>query len=274
MNSRSSARLGDAARGASSLARTARSLAFFVLAIGYLAVVMGVGQRLLLWPAVTLLPRRRSALMGRWIRLHARTVTEMGRVLAGMRLRVEGEIPPGPCLLVMNHQSIWDIPVLYRLSGDPYPLIPARDRYRWGIPGISPLARMARLPWVTQRRDRRRSDLSGIARAAEALGRGEVSIAIFPEGHRTRDGEIQPFKPRGLRTILDHARPRVVPVVIDGAWGARTFAEAARRMAGAEVRVRVLPPMEPPADPADDARFLDAVRARMAGALREMRGTA
>ena len=60
--------------------------------------------------------------------------------------------------------------------------------------------------------------------AADQVARGELSTLIFPEGHRTRDGEIGPFMRAGLRAILLRAQRPVYLIVVDGLWRARTTA--------------------------------------------------
>lgn len=252
--------------------RIARSLTFFAVGMLYLMLPMGLSQRLLLWPGTTLFPSRHPAWIGAWFRFHARTMMRIARVIAGLRLRVHGRMAPGPRVIVMNHQSVLDIPVIHAICPAPYPLIPTRTRYARGIPSISPLLRMARYPLVAQKRESVRADLEAVARAADRVAAGECSMAIFAEGHRTRDGEIGPFMKRGLLATLK--RTRGVPVyglVGDGMWGARTLAEAAYKMAGAQVDVVVLGPFQPPEDEAELSAFVDSLHARMVEALARLR---
>lgn len=276
MKSRSSAparntpRKGSGSRFADRI-KVARSLTFFAAAIGWLVVGVGVGTRVVLWPAITLFPRLREPLLGRYIRFHGRFYLGLARRLAGVRFNIRGQLPRGSILVVMNHQSIFDIPLLLSLMPASYPLVPTRDRYQWGIPGVSPLIRLARVPLITQRQRDIRSDLSGIEAAANALARGEATMAIYPEGHRTRNGEIGPFMLRGLRTILTRARPPVYCVIADGMWGSRTFRDTAVQMAGSRITATVLGPFEPPADPADIDDFVADLRTRMVAALADLR---
>ena len=72
--------------------------------------------------------------------------------LAGVRVTVEGAIAPGSCTVVMNHQSLIDIPIGFSIVPGPLPLVPTRRKYARGYPGVSPLIRVARLPLVGQTR--------------------------------------------------------------------------------------------------------------------------
>lgn len=279
MKSRSSAlpRAGDPKGFPARIAaygRIARSLSFFAAAIGWLALPLGLVQRLVLWPLATLFPQRHAALMRPWFRFHARAVLGLARVFAGVRLRVRGRMEPGPSVIVMNHQSVLDIPVVHAISPDPFALIATRTRYARGIPGVSPLVRLARYPLVRQKREALAQDLAEMTRGADMVAAGGYSLAIFPEGHRTRDGEIGAFMTRGLQMVLARARKPVWCTVADGMWGARTFAEAAYRMAGAEVDVRILGPFHPPANDAELPAFIQGLRESMVAALHEIRAEA
>jgi 1-acyl-sn-glycerol-3-phosphate acyltransferase len=259
-------------RGPRGLGRAARSAAFLVAYVGYLGAVLGLGQRLFLWPTIALFPARRQSLVRRWLAVHARATLGMARLLAGVRVRVGGaRVAPESCVVVMNHQSVLDIPIGLSLIPGPYALIPTRDRYSRGIPGISPLTRLARFPIVSQGRALTRDELRGLLAAADAVAEGRQSLLIFPEGHRTRDGRIGPFMRSGLRLVLRRAKRPVYCVVADGVTHARTFADALTRFAGTRVEVRVLGPFPPPDDRGIDA-FIDALHARMTAALAELRG--
>src|SRR4051794_29810392 len=83
------------------LSRGVRSAVFFFTYVTYMAVAIGLGQRLLLWPAMLLLPRRRRALVRGWLRFHSRATFAMARVLASVRLTVRGAIEPSSCIVVM-----------------------------------------------------------------------------------------------------------------------------------------------------------------------------
>jgi 1-acyl-sn-glycerol-3-phosphate acyltransferase len=101
-----------------------------------------------------------------------------------------------------------------------------------------------------------------VTRAKEFLERG-ISIMMFPEGTRSRDGALLPFK-HGAFTMALESRVPVVPVAIHGGHAlipkhGKTFAPVA------ELVVEVLDPVPP--DFADAASFAAAVRARIQDAL-------
>ena len=190
-----------------------------------------------------------------------------------MRVTVEGAIGPGPCTVVMNHQSLIDIPIGFSIVPGPLPLVPTRRKYARGYPGVSPLIRVARLPLVGQTRKDLRADLAMIVDAAERSRTGETSFFIFPEGHRTKDGSILPFMTRGLTIALSRIPHPVYCVVGDGMWQARTLADTMVRVAGSRIRVRIIGPFPPPQQEADIPAFIASLRDRMIATLDEMRLT-
>lgn len=258
----------------SRIGRALRSGIFFVIYFCYLTVIMGLGQRVLLWPSIVILPRRRRALVRAWLRFHAIATVRMARVFAGVRLTISGSLPAESCIVVMNHQSVLDIPLGLSLVRGPYPLIPTRDRYRRGIPGISPLSRLARFPFLSQKRTLSRPELASLTNAADQVARGDQSLLIYPEGHRTDDGRIGRFMRNGLRITLARASRPVYCVVADGMSHARTFADAFSRFADTHIRVVVLGPFPPPSDDAHVDAFIDMLHQHMTAELDAMRQSA
>jgi 1-acyl-sn-glycerol-3-phosphate acyltransferase len=154
-------------------------------------------------------------------------------------------------------------------------LIPTRASYRFGIPGISSLIKLMRCPLVTQRAVIPRSELRALLDAAGQVARGEQSLLIYPEGHRSRNGSILPFMKPGLRLFLSRARERPVYIaVVDGLGHLRTFADTALRLSGTTGRVRVLGPYNTPPNDVELDGFIDSLRQRMVETLAELRRTA
>jgi 1-acyl-sn-glycerol-3-phosphate acyltransferase len=255
------------------LGRGLRSGAFVVLFACYAVIVIGLGQRLLLWPAIVLLPRYRTAMVRAWLRFLARATLWMARVVGGIRFSIHGAIPRESCVVVMNHQSVLDIPIGVWLIPGPQTIIPTRDRYRRGIPGISPLARLARFPFVSQGASLGRAELRALLEAVGRVDRGEACLLLYPEGHRTRDGQIGSFMRGGLRIALTRARRPIYCVVADGMTSARTTREALAQVAGSTVTVTIVGPLTPPGDRSPESMdvFIDMLHDTMTNALARMR---
>lgn len=253
--------------------RVMRSSAFLFAYTIYMMIAIGLGQRILLWPAIWLFPGKRRRMVRAWLRFHARATLAMARGIANVRVSVRGAIPPESCIVVMNHQSVLDIPIGLTLVPGPYPLIPTRDRYQWGVPGISPLARLARYPFLSQKRVLSRSELAALTDAAEQVARGEQSLLIFPEGHRSRDGGLGRFMRNGLRIVLSRAERPVYCVAVRGMVNARTFADGLANFANLDIRIAIAGPIAPPTN-GDGGReidaFIDLLHERTAALLAEL----
>jgi 1-acyl-sn-glycerol-3-phosphate acyltransferase len=74
---------------------------------------------------------------------------------------------------------------------------------------------MARAGYISIDRSDRRSAHKSLLEAARKIA-GGVSVVIFPEGSRSTDGRIRPFKAGGFHLAIRSGRP-IVPVVISGA---------------------------------------------------------
>ncbi len=147
----------------------------------------------------------------------ARTCWAPGVVaLAGARLEVEGSEkvdPAQPTFLVANHQSMMDIPAAFAaLPCDLHFVVKEELRtvpfLGWyiGAMGMVFIDRSARI-----------GSLASLGAAADLIRSGR-SVISFPEGTRSRSGEIQPFK-TGAFVLAIEARVPVTPVAIHGAAG-------------------------------------------------------
>ena len=133
---------------------------------------------------------------------------------AGAKLEVEGAERidwSRPMVLVANHQSMIDIPSLFRAV--PVPLRFVLKREIASIPVIGWYARMMGMVFIDRgnARDARRQ----LGTAADRL-RGDATFAAFPEGTRSKDGTVGPFKAGALQVAME-AGVHVLPVAIEGA---------------------------------------------------------
>jgi 1-acyl-sn-glycerol-3-phosphate acyltransferase len=225
----------------------------------------GIYQRLVLWPAVTLFPGRRRAFVSAHMRVMSRGI--LGLLwLGGARAARQGTVPTdGPVLVLMNHQSLIDILTIC-LMGRPYvPWFVSRRRYGRFVPTIAFCQRLLGCPIIEP--SERRSALRTLAEAARTQDHG---IAIFPEGHRTRDGEVGPFHAAGVQIILRERPVPVYLVVTDGFWTARRLVDFVFNIHRIDGRSEVLGPFPPP-DPERTAAFVDQMREKMVAHLHAMR---
>ena len=137
-----------------------------------------------------------------------------------------------------NHTSMLDIPIAF--SGLPYWLVP--------IAKIE-LSSVILLGWVMRTAghifiDRKKSESAVriLEKTKKSLLDNPRSILLFPEGTRTQDGSIGPFKKGGLLLSLDTKLP-IVPIAFIGSF--EMFRKGSWSLKGRSVELRVGTPIEP-----------------------------
>src|SRR5579875_833169 len=141
-------------------------------------------------------------------------IVALGVRAAGIRTRVEGSehIAPGVhYIFLSNHVSNLDAPVLL-------PLIPGMTsvfikRELMSIPLLGTAMRLGKYVPVS-RGNSREEAMKSVAAAADALRSG-MDIVIFPEGTRSPDGRLLPFR-KGAFFLAQETGAPIVPVVIHG----------------------------------------------------------
>ncbi|MEE3371932.1 MAG: lysophospholipid acyltransferase family protein [Planctomycetota bacterium] len=153
-----------------------------------------------------------GSLLQRGVYSTTRIVTRCLAVwLFRLRCRGRGHLPErGGALICSNHQSHID-PVVIGLCCDRQLIYLARKSlFRFG-----PFAWLIRFYGAISI-DRDGAGLTGIKGILRHLKK-ERLVLMFPEGTRSRDGQVAPFKP-GLCALARRARVPLVPVALDGAF--------------------------------------------------------
>lgn len=136
--------------------------------------------------------------------------------VAGGKATWEGldNLDPEKCyVFVGNHQSYVDIFLLFAsLESRKMRTLFMVKRELFKIPLFGPMAK--RMGLIPIEREESRKALKTILNAVDTLEKG-YSLTIFPEGTRTKDRKIQPFK-RGAFVIAGHTKMSIVPFAIIG----------------------------------------------------------
>ena len=120
--------------------------------------------------------------------------------------------PTQSYVYMSNHQSNFDIPVLLAYLPVQFRWLAKAELFKIPIFGRA----MRGAGYVKIDRFNQQSAFESINEAAAKMKNG-VSVMIFPEGTRSRDGKIRSFKKGGFVMAVDAGVP-IVPIVLKGTW--------------------------------------------------------
>ncbi|MDD3108829.1 MAG: lysophospholipid acyltransferase family protein [Alistipes sp.] len=140
-----------------------------------------------------------------------------------------------PQVIITNHQSMLDIPLMYVLPTT-FKWVSKKEVRRMPLFGSV----LGMHGDILVDRGSRSSAKEMTRQCVERLGRG-TSVMIFPEGTRTKTGHIGRFKD-GAFFVAKHAQVGIQPVVADGNWG---LSCGWRLQMPYTIRVKVLDPVSP-----------------------------
>ncbi|UCD33120.1 MAG: 1-acyl-sn-glycerol-3-phosphate acyltransferase, partial [Desulfobacterales bacterium] len=136
-------------------------------------------------------------------------------LVSGIKVSVKGyaNIDPKRSYIYMsNHLSNFDIPVLLAFLPVQFRWLAKAELFKIPVFGYA----MKRAGYISINRSDRKSAIKSLHQAAINVRNG-TSILIFPEGTRSLEHNIQPFKKGGFVLAVDSGVP-IVPIIIYGTW--------------------------------------------------------
>lgn len=122
-----------------------------------------------------------------------------------------------PVILVLNHQSMHDIPPIIWYMRKHHPKFVSKMELGKGIPSVSYNLRHGGSVLIN-RKDSRQS-LTEISKLGGYIEKYNRSAVIFPEGTRSKTGQPKKFHTTGLKVLLKKAPSAlIVPISINNSW--------------------------------------------------------
>jgi 1-acyl-sn-glycerol-3-phosphate acyltransferase len=198
---------------------------YAALAVGLAVLVIGPLSVLL----PTLAARRAAGRFG----------VRCALMLIGIPVRISGlhKLPPGPCLVVSNHASYLDGPLLTAALPSRFTFVVQHGAADWPIAG--PIIRGMGVTFVN--RGSARTGASQTRALIRRLEQGH-SLVVFPEGTFVDTPGLLPFR-KGAFLMAVHANVPVVPAVIRGSR--RFFGEGRRLPRWCPITMELFDPIMP-----------------------------
>lgn len=150
---------------------------------------------------------------GRWQHFWARTWSWLILKTSGIRVRVEGREhvdPTQAAIYCVNHPSAMDIPILFVNLPVQFRFLAKRELFDWPFLGWH----LRRSGHIAVNRGRPREAMKSFEEAAAKVQSG-VPVVTFPEGTRSRTGDLLPFKAGSFYLAILAGVP-VVPITLNG----------------------------------------------------------
>ena len=178
---------------------------------------------------------RKGNIIHRYGRLWGKAAVFANRVKVSLR-GLDNVRGKGPYIFMSNHQGYYDIFAL--LGYLPFQFGWLAKKELFSIPFFGWV--MAAAGYIKIDREGTRETVEAMNRAADKIREGR-SVVIFPEGSRSPNGCIQPFKKGGF-TLAIKAKVPIVPITITGSYGIMAKGQSSPKPG--EIRIEIGQPIE------------------------------
>ena len=177
---------------------------------------------------------------------------------------------PKQFLIICNHQSLFDIPAFMRFMPEVDLRFIAKDALGKGVPLVSPMLK-SQEHCLIPRNVRPLESVKLISDFGVRSKEQNLVPVLFPEGTRSRDGNIQKFYTAGFRTLTEASQLPVVVCAIDGGWRIADLKGLLKNIHKGSYRLKVLKVYDCPNGKEECNKLLDEAKALIEQQLVEWR---
>lgn len=244
------------------------------LLISIFAVFLPIGGLAIVHLAVYAVSVSAALRLNRWVStVFAHRIFSVMSTYLGFRFEGNKEslsMLPERYLVIANHQSLLDIPLLMRyLDGSRLRFV-AKEELARHVPLVSRILLTDKHCVIPRKGSPSRAMRIMDDFADRVLEREWIPV-IFPEGTRSRDGSLGTFHAAGFRRFLDKAPMHVAVCAIEGGWKVGSLKGIARGTQGGKYRVEVLKVFSVPIGKAEQMTILEEGKALIQKKLDEWR---
>ena len=146
---------------------------------------------------------------------------------------------PEQFIIISNHQSLFDIPAYMNFLRNKELRFVAKDNLARHIPLVSEMLR-AQEHCMIPRRGSPMLAMKVVERFGQRIRERNQIPVLFPEGTRSRDGNVGRFYSAGFRKLSETLNLPVAVCALDGGWRIRDIGNIMRRLKNGCYRIKVM----------------------------------
>ncbi len=177
---------------------------------------------------------------------------------------------PEKFMIICNHQSIFDIPAFMRFMPEVDLRFIAKDKLGKGVPLVSPMLKSQK-HCLIPRNVRPLDSVRIISEFGKRSKEENLVPVLFPEGTRSRDGNVGKFYTAGFRTLTEACGLPVVVCAIDGGWRIADLKNLLKNIHKGSYRLKILKVYPCPNGKEECNKVLDESKALIQAQLEEWR---
>ncbi|MCR5288506.1 MAG: 1-acyl-sn-glycerol-3-phosphate acyltransferase [Treponema sp.] len=177
---------------------------------------------------------------------------------------------PEHFLIISNHQSLIDIPLYMNYFRDKELRFVAKAELGRHVPLVSEMLRVQEHCMIPRKGSPSIAMKTLDSFGKRAVERGQIPV-LFPEGTRSKDGELGTFYAAGFRRLTDAAHLPVAVCALDGGWRINNLKNIMINLYRGSYRVKVLKVYPAPQNKEEQVAILDEAKQLISDQLKAWR---